>query len=86
MVAFANSQGGVILLGVSDQGDIEGYFRPTEVEQLLGDPTKAKEKLGWERKYSLEELVKEMVQADLIEAKKDKHLQEGGFVVNKNSE
>lgn len=41
------------------------YFRPTEVELLIGDPTKAKEKLGWEPKYDLEALVKEMVLSDL---------------------
>lgn len=41
------------------------YFRPTEVELLIGDPTKAKEKLGWEPKYDLAALVKEMVAADL---------------------
>jgi GDPmannose 4,6-dehydratase len=42
----------------------EKYFRPAEVEELLGDSKKAKEKLGWENKYSFEELVKEMVQSD----------------------
>jgi GDPmannose 4,6-dehydratase len=59
----------------------ERYFRPTEVEQLLGDPTKAKEKLGWKHKYSLEDLVNEMVQADLLDAKKDEYLHKGGFTV-----
>ena len=57
------------------------YFRPTEVDLLIGDPSKAKEKLGWERKYSLEDLVKEMVKHDLEGAKKDEYLKEGGFVV-----
>ncbi len=47
------------------------YFRPTEVETLLGDATKAKEELGWEPKTSLEEMVEEMVQNDLEEAKKE---------------
>ncbi|MBU4480059.1 GDP-mannose 4,6-dehydratase [Patescibacteria group bacterium] len=47
------------------------YFRPTEVESLLGDPTRAKEKLNWEAKISFEELVKEMVQYDLKEAEKE---------------
>jgi len=42
----------------------EKYFRPAEVEELLGDSTKAKDKLGWQNKYSFEELVKEMVQSD----------------------
>lgn len=45
------------------------YFRPAEVETLLGDPTKAREKLGWEPHTSFDELVREMVQADLAEAK-----------------
>jgi len=55
------------------------YFRPTEVESLLGDATKAREKLGWRPKISLEELIKEMVQTDLEEAKKELHLKDGGF-------
>lgn len=47
------------------------YFRPTEVETLLGDPKKAQTKLGWTPKTSFQELVSEMVQADLLEAKKE---------------
>jgi len=47
------------------------YMRPAEVETLLGDPTKAREKLGWEAKISFKELVKEMVSADLMEVQKD---------------
>jgi len=47
------------------------YFRPTEVETLLGDSTKAKEKLGWSPKITFKDLVKEMVEADLKEAEKD---------------
>jgi GDPmannose 4,6-dehydratase len=54
------------------------YFRPTEVDLLLGDATKAKEELGWEPKYTLEELCKEMVESDLRLFKKDKYLLEGG--------
>jgi GDPmannose 4,6-dehydratase len=46
------------------------YFRPTEVELLIGDPTKAKQMLGWEPKYDLASLVKEMVAADLLAAQK----------------
>nr|WP_310523170.1 GDP-mannose 4,6-dehydratase [Polymorphobacter sp.] len=46
------------------------YFRPTEVDLLLGDPTKAKEKLGWVHTSTMEDLVREMVAADLIEAKR----------------
>lgn len=51
------------------------YFRPTEVETLLGDPTKAKQKLGWVPKYSFEALVSEMVQSDLVLANVDHILQ-----------
>jgi len=55
------------------------YFRPTEVETLLGDPTKAKEKLGWTPKTSLQELVKEMVQSDYSAAKRDALVKMAGF-------
>jgi len=57
------------------------YFRPTEVELLIGDPTKSKEKLGWEPKYDLAALVKEMVVSDLMLFKKDLHLIKGGHEV-----
>ena len=62
------------------------YFRPTEVESLLGDPTKAKEKLGWKAEIGFDELVKEMVETDLEEAKKDVHLKNGGFAIQKHHE
>jgi len=55
------------------------YFRPTEVESLLGDPSKAKRELGWEPKISFEDLVKEMVLADLEVAKRDALVQKHGF-------
>ncbi|PNU18686.1 GDP-mannose 4,6-dehydratase [Geothermobacter hydrogeniphilus] len=55
------------------------YFRPTEVETLLGDPTKAREKLGWEPKISFEELVAEMVREDLTSAKRDDLVKKHGF-------
>jgi len=55
------------------------YFRPTEVDLLLGDPTKSKTKLGWTPKYDLPALVKDMVISDLHLMKKDEHLKEGGF-------
>jgi GDPmannose 4,6-dehydratase len=57
------------------------YFRPTEVETLLGDSSKAKNKLGWEPKISFQDLVKEMILADLKEAKRDKLCSEKGFDV-----
>jgi GDPmannose 4,6-dehydratase len=55
------------------------YFRPTEVELLIGDPTKAKTKLGWEPEYDLEALVKDMMQSDLKLMKKELFLKESGF-------
>ena len=47
------------------------YFRPTEVESLLGNSTKAKKKLGWESKISVREMCKEMIDYDMDKAKKD---------------
>ena len=55
------------------------YFRPTEVDHLIGDPTKAKQKLGWEPKITLEGLVKDMMSSDLKLMKKDMYLKKGGF-------
>jgi GDPmannose 4,6-dehydratase len=55
------------------------YFRPTEVDLLLGDPTKARTQLAWIPKYDLPALVNEMVHADLTLMKKDEHLKSGGF-------
>ena len=55
------------------------YYRPTEVETLLGDPTKAREKLGWTPKTTLQELVKEMVESDYTSAKRDALVKMAGF-------
>jgi GDPmannose 4,6-dehydratase len=55
------------------------YFRPTEVDLLLGDPTKAEQKLGWKREYQLQELVDDMMKSDLKLMTKDVYLQEGGY-------
>lgn len=55
------------------------YFRPTEVDLLLGDPSKAKTQLGWQPKYDLSALVREMVISDLHLMKKDEYLKKGGF-------
>ena len=57
------------------------YFRPTEVETLLGDPTNAKEKLGWVPEITLEEMIKEMVATDLDNAKRQVLLKEHGYEV-----
>lgn len=55
------------------------YFRPTEVDLLLGDPTKAETKLGWNREYNLKELVYDMMQSDLKLMTKDQYLKDGGY-------
>lgn len=70
----ANLKPGTIVVQVDEK-----YFRPTEVDLLLGDPTKANTKLGWMPKYDLPALVKDMVQADLHLMKKDEYLKQGGF-------
>ncbi|TCW60519.1 GDP-mannose 4,6-dehydratase [Treponema sp. J25] len=57
------------------------YFRPAEVDILIGDPTKAITKLGWKPRVSLDELIKMMVAADLKEAERELHLKNGGFEV-----
>ena len=57
----------------------EKYFRPTEVDLLVGDPSKAKKKLGWEPKITLEELVDDMMSSDLELFKKDTYLRDGGY-------
>ena len=55
------------------------YFRPTEVDLLIGDPTKSKTKLGWEPEYDLDGLVKDMMQSDIQLMQKDAWLREGGY-------
>lgn len=55
------------------------YFRPTEVELLIGDATKAQSKLGWQTKYTLGEMISEMVQSDLKDAQRHEHLTSGGY-------
>ena len=77
--------------GVDEVGMVNGkaivridprYFRPTEVETLLGDPSKAKNKLGWIPEITAQEMCKEMVAADLIEAKRLSLLKKHGYSVN----
>lgn len=55
------------------------YFRPTEVDLLIGDPTKARTKLGWELEYTLDDLVKDMVQSDIKLMEKEQYLKDGGY-------
>ncbi|MDQ1141180.1 GDP-mannose 4,6-dehydratase [Pedobacter agri] len=62
------------------------YFRPTEVELLIGDPTKSKTKLGWKPKYDLQALVKEMMECDVIHFRKEVMLKEAGYSVKNQFE
>jgi len=73
------------------QGDVlvsidPEYFRPTEVDLLIGDATKAKEKLGWTPKYDLNGLVKEMVLSDVILFRRDLELKKSGYAILKQAE
>jgi len=56
-----------------------GYFRPTEVDLLIGDASKANTKLGWSPEYDLKDLVKEMIAKDIELMRKDKHLLDNGY-------
>jgi GDPmannose 4,6-dehydratase len=71
-----DAQTGIIRVEVDPR-----YFRPTEVDTLLGDPSKAKRKLGWIPKTTLEEMVKEMVKEDLITAERDQLCKQEGYQV-----
>lgn len=62
------------------------YFRPAEVEELLGDPTKAKRELGWVPHYTLEDLIQEMIASDVKTMKKNAYLKEGGYEIYSNFE
>ena len=62
------------------------YFRPTEVDLLIGDPTKAKEKLGWIQEFNLEQLVGDMMESDIMLMKKNRYLNEGGYQIMNHNE
>jgi GDPmannose 4,6-dehydratase len=64
----------------------KNYFRPTEVDLLVGDASKAREKLGWVPKYDLKMLISEMIESDLELFKKEKHLKDQGFSIVKEHE
>jgi GDP-mannose 4,6-dehydratase len=70
------SKSQTVIVGVDPQ-----YFRPTEVDLLIGDPTKSKTVLGWEPEYDLAGLVEDMMQSDIKLFKKDAYLKEGGYKV-----
>jgi GDPmannose 4,6-dehydratase len=62
------------------------YFRPAEVDLLIRDPTKAKEKLGWIPEYDLASLVKDMMQSDVELMQKEQYLKAGSYHSSKNLE
>lgn len=62
------------------------YFRPAEVDFLLGDPSKAEQKLGWKREYHLNDLVNDMMSSDLKLMNKDRYLKEGGYTITNHYE
>lgn len=76
-----NAETNAILVEVDEK-----YFRPTEVDLLLGDPTKARAELGWKTTYSFDDLVKEMVISDLELFKRDQYLMEGGHKIYHQNE
>ena len=76
-----DSETGKLIVAVDSR-----YYRPTEVEALLGDPTKAKEKLGWKPKISLEEIVHEMMENDINIAKRDSLVKVHGYFVPDHAE
>ncbi|HTB05536.1 MAG TPA: GDP-mannose 4,6-dehydratase [Bacteroidia bacterium] len=76
-----NKANGAVLVEIDAR-----YFRPTEVDLLVGDASKAFKKFGWKPKYTIEDLVKEMVASDLKLFEKDKYLLEGGHEILKFNE
>ena len=94
-----NNKSGIIWEGTglneigrrADNGEIvvrvdPNYFRPTEVDELLGDASKARQKLNWEPTISLEEMISEMINNDLEEAKKESLLRNKGFTIHSANE
>jgi GDPmannose 4,6-dehydratase len=77
----AYDQGGRCIVAVDPR-----YFRPTEVETLLGDATKAHQKLGWKPKITFDELVAEMVREDLKSSQRDELVKKHGFAAYDGNE
>jgi hypothetical protein len=76
LIYSINKKTGKVIIEVDPK-----YFRPTEVELLIGDPSKAQRELGWKHKYSLNQLVSEMMKADVELFSRDQYLQAGGHKV-----
>lgn len=86
IVVASNNSNYPVAIGQEVVSVDEKYYRPTEVDLLIGDPTKAKTKLGWEPKYDLPMLVSEMVQSDIQLFKKERLLKESGFSIKNQFE
>ena len=76
-----NRETGEVLVEIDKE-----YFRPSEVDLLIGDYSKAKTELGWEPTYTVEDIIKEMVEEDIKLFEKDKYLQDGGYEINIHNE
>jgi GDPmannose 4,6-dehydratase len=59
----------------------QAYYRPTEVDELMGDASKARQELGWKPKYSVDDLIVEMMEADLALFRREKYLRESGMAI-----
>jgi GDPmannose 4,6-dehydratase len=81
MGEFSHLKVGDVLVEVDSN-----YYRPTEVDLLIGDPTKANKELGWTPKYTLDQLITEMMESDLAYFKKQLHLTNSGFSINHERE
>lgn len=89
---FSQQVGGEYLAGVQTRiGQTvlavdPAYFRPTEVDLLIGDPSKAMQILGWQPEYQLEDIVADMMQSDVAQTKRETYLQAGGYTIYKEYE
>lgn len=86
IAAIENAQNSSMKLGQVVVKVDPRYYRPTEVDLLIGDASKAKKKLNWSPKYTLAEMVKEMVEADIVLFKKEQLLKDNGFATEKEHE
>jgi GDPmannose 4,6-dehydratase len=80
------AQAGCVTVGQDVIAVDPRYFRPSEVELLLGDSTKARQKLGWQPRLSFADLVNMMVDSDLAEQRRELYLRDGGYEVKNHYE
>ena len=85
-IVTAMAQGVGVTIGQVVMAIDPKYFRPTEVDLLLGNPQKAFDKLGWKPKYTMSTLCKEMVEADIVLFKKEQLLKDAGYSIKNEFE